>query len=174
MNERSLAVCAARDDRHLKHPGCDVERVVLDELAARLDDVAHQDREHLVGFDGVVVVQIDLQQLALLRVHRGLEKLLRVHFAEAFEALDLHAAPADLDDLLVNLGNGEERMHRGLFAFAFDQLEDRVIARGVVLDLQTFAREFGDDLLDRWSIRAARPASRAGGRRRLDFTGGRS
>ena len=31
------------------------------------------------------------------------EKLLGVHFAQAFEPLDLHAAPADLDDLLQNL-----------------------------------------------------------------------
>ena len=69
-------------------------------------------REHLVGFDRVVVVQVDLEQLALVRVHRGLEQLLRVHFAQAFEALDLHAAPADLDDLLQDFRDGEERMRR--------------------------------------------------------------
>ena len=40
----------------------DVQRVVFDELAARLDDVAHQAGEHLIGFDGIIVVQIDLQQ----------------------------------------------------------------------------------------------------------------
>jgi hypothetical protein len=33
-----------------------VQRVVLDELAARFDDVAHKNSEHFVGIDGVVVV----------------------------------------------------------------------------------------------------------------------
>ena len=36
-----------------------VQRVVFDELPARFNHVAHQDREHLVGADGVVLVQID-------------------------------------------------------------------------------------------------------------------
>src|SRR5438093_13514847 len=34
----------------------DIKRVVLDELAAGLDDVAHQNREHFVGVDSVIVV----------------------------------------------------------------------------------------------------------------------
>ncbi len=34
----------------------DIQRVVLDELAAWLDDVAHQNREHFVGVDSVIVV----------------------------------------------------------------------------------------------------------------------
>jgi hypothetical protein len=33
-----------------------VQRVVLDELAAWFDDVAHKDREHFVRINGVVVV----------------------------------------------------------------------------------------------------------------------
>ena len=37
----------------------------------------------------------------------------------------------------------------GFVAFAFDQLKDGTIARGVVIDLQTFARELRDNLLDR-------------------------
>ena len=88
----------------------DVERVVLDVLPARLNHVAHQAGEHLVGFDRVVIVQVNLEQLAFVRIHRGVEQLLRVHFAEAFEALDLHAATTDLDDLLQDLRDGEERM----------------------------------------------------------------
>src|SRR5947208_15066621 len=43
-----------------------VQRVVFDELPAWLDYIAHQNREHLVGIDRVVVVQIDFEQLALL------------------------------------------------------------------------------------------------------------
>ena len=90
-----------------------------------------------------------LSSLRLLGIHRGLEQLFGVHFAETFEALDLHAAPADLQNLLQDFRDGEKRMRSGFIAFAFDQLEDRLIARGVVIDLQTFARELGDDLLNR-------------------------
>ena len=82
-----------------------IERVVLDELATRFDDVAHEDGKHFVGVDSVVVVEIDFEELALLGVHRGVEEFLGVHFAQAFEALDLHPAPANLDDLLMDLGD---------------------------------------------------------------------
>ena len=51
------------------------------------------------ALDGIVLVEIDLHELALVGVHRGLEKLLWVHFAQAFEALDLHALFADLENL---------------------------------------------------------------------------
>ena len=105
--------------------------------------------EHLVGFDRVIVVQIDLQQFALLRIHRGVEQLLGVHFAETFETLDLHSASADLHDLLQDFRDGKERMRNRLFPFAFDQLKDRLIAGGVVIDLQTFAGQFGDQFLNR-------------------------
>ncbi len=128
----------------------DIQRVVLDELPARLDHVAHQDGEHLVGFDRVVVVQVDLEQFALLRIHRGVEQLLGVHFAQAFEALDLHAAPSDLDDLS---GESPESRRAGCtVAFSPSPSISSKIGlslRGVVVDLQTFARELRDDLLDR-------------------------
>jgi hypothetical protein len=62
---------------------------------------------------------------------------------------DLHAAPANLDDLLVDFRDREERMDRGLFAFAFDQLEDRAVGGGVVIDLQSFPRELAHDFLNR-------------------------
>ena len=82
-----------------------IQRVILDKLSAGLDDVSHQDGEHLVGIDCVVVVQIDFQEFAFFRIHRRAEELLRVHFAQTFEAFDLHTAPADLDDFLMNLRN---------------------------------------------------------------------
>src|SRR5215472_10175144 len=47
-----------------------VERVVLDELAARLDLIAHQRREHQVGFG--VVLGLDLQERPLRGIHRRL------------------------------------------------------------------------------------------------------
>src|SRR5690348_4522869 len=59
-------------------------RVLLDELAAWLDLVAHQHREEAVGGRGVV--HRDLRERAGLRVHRGLAELVRVHLAEALEA----------------------------------------------------------------------------------------
>src|SRR4051812_33327180 len=48
----------------------DAERVVLDELAARLDFVAHQHAEQLFGLHGVVYAH--LQQHARVGVHGGL------------------------------------------------------------------------------------------------------
>ena len=39
-----------------------------------------------------------------------------------------------------NLRDRKQRMRNGLFAFAFDQLEDRPVAGRVVVDFQTFAR----------------------------------
>src|SRR5436189_3845719 len=40
-------------------------------------------------------------------------------------------------------------MRDDFVAFAFDQLEDGVVAGGVMIDFQTFASQFGNDLFDR-------------------------
>src|SRR5881275_675568 len=64
----------------------DVLGVALDELAARLDVLAHQDREQVVGLRGVV--ERDLAEDAVLLVHRRDAQLLGVHLAETLEALD--------------------------------------------------------------------------------------
>src|SRR5689334_16773521 len=66
-----------------------VERVVFDELAARLDLVAHQRREHQVRLG--VVLGSDLQQRPLRRIHRGLPQRVRVHLAETLVAVHGHA-----------------------------------------------------------------------------------
>src|SRR5688500_6291928 len=58
-----------------------VERVVLDELSSRLDLIAHQRREHLVGLG--MVLGTDLQQRSRLGFHGRRPELLGVHFAEA-------------------------------------------------------------------------------------------
>src|SRR6476469_2035497 len=67
----------------------DAERVVLDELAAGLDDVAHQARENLVGDVGLG--DFDPQQRAIGRIERRFPQLLGVHCAEALVALDRQA-----------------------------------------------------------------------------------
>ena len=118
-------------------------------MAARLDDIAHQNREHFIGIDGVIIVYVYFQELAFLRIHRGLEQLFGVHLAEALEALDLDPAPANLQNLLKNFGNRKERMRDGLFAFAFDQLEDRPVAGSVMGNFEALAGELGNQFLDR-------------------------
>jgi hypothetical protein len=87
-------LCAYSDVEELH-----VQGVVLDELAAGGDLVAHEEGEQDVGFGGVG--DVDLQEAAFVRVHGGLEELLRVHFAETLVALDaeaLAAVGADVGD----------------------------------------------------------------------------
>src|SRR5262245_44123216 len=64
----------------------DFERVLLDELPARLDLVAHQDGEDRVRRDRVL--DAHLEELAGLRVHGRLPELLGVHLPKALVALD--------------------------------------------------------------------------------------
>ena len=62
-----------------------LERVGLDEFAARLDEVAHQGREGFLGEVGVA--DPHLEQRAGFRVERRFPELLGVHLAEPFVAL---------------------------------------------------------------------------------------
>src|SRR4051794_26309596 len=72
----------------MRHPldveELDVLGVLLDELATRLDRVAHQHGERAVG--GGRIFDVDAHQQTLGRIHRRLPELLRVHLAEALEA----------------------------------------------------------------------------------------
>jgi hypothetical protein len=70
------------------------------------DLVAHQEREEGVGLGGVV--DGDLEQPALLGVHRRLEELLRVHLPEALVALDREALAAVGPDLGHDVERGLE------------------------------------------------------------------
>src|SRR4029077_16566873 len=63
------------------------QRVVLDEFAPRLDHVAPQLGEDVVGL--VDLLDLHLQQRTRLGVERGLPELPGVHLAEAFIALQL-------------------------------------------------------------------------------------
>src|SRR5438093_13092677 len=77
----------------------DLPSLSLDEFLARLDVLAHQLREDLVGQGGVL--RVDPKQGPGLGVHRRLPELVGVHLAEALEALDgqiLHVER--LDDLV--------------------------------------------------------------------------
>ena len=64
--------------------------VLFDERLARLDLLAHEHGEYLVGLDRVLDAYA--AQRARLGIHRRLPQLVRVHLAEALEAgyIDLH------------------------------------------------------------------------------------
>ena len=146
-------IASLRDDIRTKSSShvqiADVERVVFDELPARLDDVAHQDGEHLVGFDGVVVVQIDLEQLALLRIHRGLNNSLA--FISPRPLKRLICTPRRPISMIFCRISGMENSGCDVARSPSPSINSKIglIARRVVIDLQAFARQFGDDFLDR-------------------------
>src|SRR3984957_8215161 len=68
------------------------ERIILDEFSARLDHIAHQLGKDVVGL--IDLLDLDLQHRALVGVERGLPELARVHFTEAFVALQRYALVA--------------------------------------------------------------------------------
>src|SRR3954451_5908401 len=74
------------------HVDVGAERIILDEFAARLDHIAHQLGEDVVGL--VDLLDLHLQQRALVDVERGLPELVRVHLAETFIALQGDALAA--------------------------------------------------------------------------------
>ena len=86
---------------------------------------------------GVGFVELDAEQGALVRVHGGLEELFGVHFTQTFEALDLHAAFADLHDLVEDAGNTEHGVDLRIVAIAFDNFEERLVLAAEVIDVQT-------------------------------------
>src|SRR4029079_5072893 len=81
----------------------DVEGVVLDELAARLDLVAHERGENQGGRG--VILGPDLEQRALGRIHRGFPQRVGVHLAEALVAVDGDPLLARGDEELDQLAN---------------------------------------------------------------------
>src|ERR1700674_4275523 len=72
------------------HPGG--ERVLLDEVAAGLDQLAHQLGKDVVGL--VDLLDLHLQERAGVDVERRLPQLARVHLAESLVALQRHAFAA--------------------------------------------------------------------------------
>src|SRR5437870_10952308 len=63
--------------------------VVLDEVAPRLDLVAHEHGEDAICDGGIL--ERHLSERACRRGHRGFTELVGVHLAEALEALQPHA-----------------------------------------------------------------------------------
>src|SRR6476619_2776408 len=70
----------------------DAQRIVLDELAAGFDHVAHQPGEDLVGDIGLR--DFNAEQRAVGGVERRLPQLLGVHFPKALVALDAETLAA--------------------------------------------------------------------------------
>src|SRR5205807_2322162 len=64
----------------------DVQRILLDEIAAGLDGVSHENREHPVRLE--TVFDGDLEESPLRRVHRRFPQRFGVHFAEALVTAD--------------------------------------------------------------------------------------
>src|SRR5271167_2045467 len=98
----------------------DVERVLFDELAPRLDLVAHQRAEDFLSF--LARRNLHPQHRPRLRVHRGLPELPRIHLAQPLVALDVDALLSRAEH---RLRHRLERIDRE-FAFANLQLERRL------------------------------------------------
>ena len=102
----------------------DAQRIVLDELAARLDHVAHQPREDLVGDVGLR--DFDPKQRAVGRIERRFPQLLGVHFAKTLVALDRQALAPRGEDRVEQLRRAGDR-HRLALGIGRDLL-GRVLA----------------------------------------------
>ena len=135
---------AARSPSHVQV--AHVQGVVFNEPLARLDFLAHQASEHLLSLNGVG--EVDAQQLALGRVHCGLEEFLGVHFSQTLESRNLDATLADGLHAAEDVRNGKERRDDGLVALALDQFKERLVLRGVVIDAEALAGKLGDEFGD--------------------------
>src|SRR5436305_15056988 len=80
--------------------------------------------------------------------HCDLNALLGIHFPESLETFDSHSATGNLQNLLLDLRNGKQRMRNRFLAFAFDQLEDGAIAGRVMINFHTFSSRLGDTFFD--------------------------
>src|SRR5262249_23169468 len=99
-------------------------------------------RKDLVCLDRIVFVQLHSQQLAAHWIHRGGVEFFCIHLAQALETLYLNTTPANLLDGLQDFGDGKERSDYRPFAFPFDQLKNRLVAGGIMIDLQATLGEF--------------------------------
>src|SRR5215468_8115895 len=114
----SMGYAAGGSDVEVTH----VECVLLDELPPRLDLVAHQGGEDLVGL--VCILDLDLEQRARLGVHGRLPELRRVHLAETLVALDLEALARGGHDAVDGAADAEEGLRLLPFAEAIGRLAD--------------------------------------------------
>ena len=77
----------------------------LDEAAAGVHGVAHEDGEGLVGLDRIV--HVHFEQRSRGGVHGGFPELGGIHFAQAFVALDRDALSAEVLDDVEDFFEGE-------------------------------------------------------------------
>src|SRR5579872_2241977 len=87
-----------RSPRRTSHVHVGAQRIVLDEFAARFDQIAHQLGEDIVGL--VDLLDFHLQQRTLVDIEGGFPELVRVHLAETFVALQLDALAPGVRDRL--------------------------------------------------------------------------
>jgi len=76
----------------------DLERIFLNEIAARLDIVPHQSFEDVAG--SIRLGHTHLQQGAHILVEGRFPKLVRVHFTQTLIALGRHTFASDLEHSL--------------------------------------------------------------------------
>lgn len=105
------------------------QRVLLDELAARLDHVAHQLGEEIVRLGHIL--HADLQQRARVRIEGGFPQLVGVHLAQTFVALQRQAFLA--------LGKDRVEQVHGAIDHLAAVLADQL--GGLVVDLLQMLRE---------------------------------
>src|SRR3546814_10668272 len=75
-------------------------------VAPGLGDAPHQGREVLVG--DICLLDLDLEEAAVLGIERRLPKLFGVHFAEALVALDREALAAGRRDAFEQLAGAAD------------------------------------------------------------------
>ena len=93
---------APRKERRTKSGGDGgVGGVLLDELAARFNVLAHEHREDAVGLSGIA--DVDTLEQTVLGIHGGLPQLLGIHLTQTFESLHGHA-------VLVTTGIGVDKL----------------------------------------------------------------
>lgn len=87
---RQSAAAEKAPRRRLDVKVSDLQSIAHDEIAARLNNIAHQRGEHLPCLLDVPYAY--LQQCACGGIESGVPKLLIIHLAKAFEAIDGQAA----------------------------------------------------------------------------------
>ena len=130
----------------------DFQGVLLDELAARFDVVAHEDFKQFRSAFGVV--HGNLKQGSLRRVERRFSQLFGVHFSQPFESGNLQAAFSDL----TNHRKERTQVFQPLSGFVSTQIIPRVFLTGAVnreerIDAEAQLLQFNQVVVNRSDFR---------------------
>src|SRR6266566_1734315 len=123
-----------------------VQRVVFNELAARLDLLTHQFGKHFLRLNSIG--QINAQQLAVRRVHGRLKQFLGVHFTQAFKSFNGQTASPDFLDADQDFGDREKGFDLLFVAFTLNHLEQGFVLSRVVLYIEALPRQFIQQFLN--------------------------